>query len=112
MCGIFGYYNLSNEHKKLSNSILHEMANTINHRGPDGNGYFHDENVGFALGNVRLAILDLEHGQQPIYSDDKKIIVVQNGEIFNFIELRSELESKGINFKTNCDTEVILRIYE
>ncbi|EJD6048917.1 asparagine synthase (glutamine-hydrolyzing) [Providencia rettgeri] len=112
MCGIFGYYNLSSEHNKLSNSILHEMASTINHRGPDGNGYFHDENIGFALGNVRLAILDLEHGQQPIYSDDKKIIVVQNGEIFNFIELRNELESKGIKFKTNCDTEVILRIYE
>ena len=110
MCGIFGYFDL---HKKsLSDDLLLDMAARINHRGPDGYGCYHNSDEGVALGNQRLAILDVEHGQQPFYSDDKEIVVVQNGEIFNHIELAEELASDGFACDTACDTEVILRIFE
>jgi len=110
MCGIFGYFDF---HKKsLSDDLLLDMAARINHRGPDGYGCYHNPDEGVALGNQRLAILDVEHGQQPFYSDDKKIVVVQNGEIFNHIELAEELASDGFACDTVCDTEVILRIFE
>ena len=74
--------------------------------------YYHDEVSTVALGNQRLAILDVEHGQQPFFSNDKSIIVVQNGEIFNHVELNNNLKNDEISCKTDCDTEVILRLYE
>lgn len=88
------------------------MAEAIRHRGPDGSGCYHDESRAIALGNQRLAILDVEHGQQPFISDDGNVIVVQNGEIFNHVELASELAGDGHPCKTHCDTEVILRLFE
>ncbi|WP_244311440.1 asparagine synthase (glutamine-hydrolyzing) [Vibrio comitans] len=88
------------------------MGDSIRHRGPDGQGIHYDHNQYFALGNQRLAILDLEHGDQPFYSDSKDIIVVQNGEIFNHVELANQLAEDGYPCKTNCDTETILRLYE
>ena len=75
------------------------------HRGPDDRGFF--EADGILLGNQRLSILDISGGHQPMFSDDQQIIVVQNGEIYNFKEL-----AKGLDCRTNCDTEVILRLYE
>jgi asparagine synthase (glutamine-hydrolysing) len=110
MCGIFGYFDKNRI--PLSSSHLIDMGDKINHRGPDGHGCYHDEGAAVALGNRRLAILDVEHGQQPFISDDEDIIVVQNGEIFNHIELAAELELDNFICKTHCDTEVILRLYE
>ncbi len=88
------------------------MGEVINYRGPDGCGIYYDKDDAIALGNQRLAILDLAHGQQPFVSDDENIIVVQNGEIFNHVELAQELNKDGYRCKTHCDTEVILRLYE
>ncbi len=110
MCGIFGYYD--NQNRRLQASQLEAMGTSIQHRGPDGRGCYHDESMAVALGNQRLAILDVEHGQQPFISDNGDVIVVQNGEIFNHVELASELAKDGYPCKTHCDTEVILRIYE
>lgn len=110
MCGIFGYYNFDG--KSIPHEYVVNMGNSIQHRGPDGQGIYHDENRAIALGNQRLAILDIEHGKQPFISDDGNIIVVQNGEIFNHIELAEFTKNAGYPCKTHCDTEVILRLYE
>lgn len=110
MCGIFGYYDLNGN--SFSDPIVKSMGNIIHHRGPDGQGIFHDQHSAVALGNQRLAILDIEQGNQPFISDNGDIIVVQNGEIFNHIELSVLTKQKGFPCKTHCDTEVILRLYE
>ncbi|MDC2891355.1 asparagine synthase (glutamine-hydrolyzing) [Psychrosphaera algicola] len=88
------------------------MGDVIQYRGPDGQGIYNNTEEGVGLGNQRLAILDIENGDQPFFSDDGSIVVVQNGEIFNHVELASELEDLGFPCKTHCDTEVILRLYE
>jgi asparagine synthase (glutamine-hydrolysing) len=106
MCGIFGY--LDTNGNSLSAEQLQKMADVIEYRGPDGLGLFVEE--GLALGNQRLAILDVEHGQQPFISNDKSIVVVQNGEIFNHIELAEELKGSEFECQNHCDTEVILRL--
>ncbi|MDQ7057303.1 MAG: asparagine synthase (glutamine-hydrolyzing) [Ghiorsea sp.] len=108
MCGIFGYYNRKN--KRLDTEVLQAMGKAIVHRGPDDCGIF--EGDSFALGNQRLSIIDIEGGHQPFVSDDGQIIVVQNGEIFNHIELAQELAQDGFPCKTHSDTEVLLRLYE
>lgn len=110
MCGIFGYFD-NNKVSILPEQLL-AMGAVIKHRGPDGHGCYHDEVAAIAVGNQRLAILDVEHGQQPFMSDDANIIVVQNGEIFNHVELAHELELDGYPCQTHCDTETILRLYE
>ena len=110
MCGIFGYVDTNNN--RILDETLQCMGESIQHRGPDGQGCYHDESHAIALGNQRLAILDIEHGQQPFISDDNNIVVVQNGEIFNHVELAQELAEDGYFCKTHCDTEVILRLYE
>ena len=86
------------------------MIETIHHRGPDGYGFFQDTGVAFA--HARLAIIDLATGDQPISNEDGSVTVVLNGEIFNFVELRSELEKSGHRFATRSDTEVIVHLYE
>jgi asparagine synthase (glutamine-hydrolysing) len=108
MCGIFGYFGFTSQ--SLSDSVVEAMGNVIDYRGPDGMGYYHENSR--ALGNQRLAILDIAHGQQPFYSDDGKIVVVQNGEIFNHVELAQSLEGGPLECQTTCDTEVILRLYQ
>ena len=108
MCGIYGYLNY--EQGFYDGNSMEYMALKLKHRGPDGSGFFTDQNCG--VGNVRLAIIDPEGGQQPFYSEDKNIVVVQNGEIFNFKELKKDLKRRGVVFETDCDTEVILRLYE
>ena len=104
MCGICGVYGLDD--KKL----VKEMTDIIAHRGPDDHGYFFDEKVG--LGHRRLSIIDLSGGKQPIFNEDRSICIVFNGEIYNFKEIREQLEKKGHRFSTNTDTEVIIHNYE
>lgn len=108
MCGIFGYYN--REGISLEGSVLSAMGDAIHHRGPDDRGVYATR--GSAIGNQRLSIIDLEGGHQPFVSDDGQIIVVQNGEIFNHIELAAELAKAGHPCRTHSDTEVLLRLYE
>ena len=106
MCGFVGYVNKEKDKTK----IIKEMSDLIAHRGPDSDGYYTDENI--ALGFRRLSIIDLNNGTQPIYNNDKSKVIIFNGEIYNYKELREELINKGYNFKTNTDTEVILHGYE
>jgi len=104
MCGILGVYNLDGS--LVNRTSLKKMGNQINHRGPDGEGFFIQENIGFI--HKRLAILDpTEKGQQPMHSKDGKWVVVFNGCIYNFKELRQELIKAGYKFRSQTDTEVI-----
>lgn len=87
------------------------MTSLLDHRGPDGEGFFADKKV--SLGHKRLSIIDLKTGQQPIYNDDRSVVIVFNGEIYNYKEIRKELQARHrYSFKTKSDTEVILRAYE
>ena len=106
MCGIAGYVS----ENKIEPAVLKAMTERIAHRGPDGEGFFVDDKCG--LGHRRLAIIDLKTGDQPIYNEDKTIVVVFNGEIYNFQTLRQELKEKGHRFQTQTDTEVLVHGYE
>lgn len=106
MCGIAGYVSKEKNKKK----IIKKMTDRIVHRGPDAEGFYIDDDV--ALGHRRLSIIDLSTGDQPIYNEDKSIVVVFNGEIYNYIELKSELKKLGHKFSTNTDTEVLVHGYE
>lgn len=108
MCGICGIFDLKG--MPVSRPGLDAMADVIRHRGPDGEGRFIDVEIG--LGHRRLSIIDLGGGSQPIGNEDGKLQVVFNGEIYNFVELRKELEAFGHKFKTRSDTEVIVHAYE
>lgn len=117
MCGITGVLNLS-EHPPIERQTLLQMLEMIRHRGPDGFGIYRDAHIG--LGNARLSIVDLAGGDQPIGNEtcpkcqqsEGTLWIVFNGEIFNYVELRPELEARGHHFETNCDTEVIIHLYE
>jgi len=110
MCGIFGYWDRGR--RALDDAALAEMGRQLAHRGPDDAGVRHQPQRGVAVGNRRLSIIDLAHGHQPFVSDDGRIAVVQNGEIFNYVELAQELRREGVSLHTDSDTEVILRLYE
>ncbi|MCJ0764282.1 asparagine synthase (glutamine-hydrolyzing) [Variovorax terrae] len=110
MCGIFGYWDRARE--PLADAALGVMAQKLLHRGPDDEGIWHQPQRGVAIGNRRLSIIDIGGGHQPFVSDDGRVAVVQNGEIFNYIELADELRRQGVRLKTASDTEVILRLYE
>ncbi len=105
MCGICGIIR-----KGDNKDIIKKMNDRIMHRGPDGEGYYIDGDVAF--GHRRLSIIDLSTGDQPIYNEDGSVVTVYNGEIYNYLELRSELESLGHEFKTKSDTEVLVHGYE
>jgi len=107
MCGICGIVSLSENH--ISEKILKKMTYLIHHRGPDDEGYLIDRKVG--MGFKRLSIIDLKYGHQPMSSDDQHVSIIFNGEIYNHLELRAELEQKGVKFKTKSDTEVVLECY-
>jgi asparagine synthase (glutamine-hydrolysing) len=109
MCGILGYVDL-NRAGRVEEHVLHEMANALIHRGPDSRGYFVEPNVG--MGTRRLRIIDLETGDQPLFNEDRSLVLSCNGEIFNYRELRGELEKKGHNFRTKTDVEVLVHMYE
>src|SRR5438132_14272842 len=105
MCGIAGIVTLE-ERGAVAEGELRQMLGMIRHRGPDEFGIYLDEQAG--LGSARLSIIDLGGGQQPISNEDDTLWIVFNGEIFNYLELRSDLEARGHRFKTNSDAEVIL----
>ncbi|PIE34626.1 asparagine synthase (glutamine-hydrolyzing) [candidate division KSB3 bacterium] len=109
MCGIAGVINYY-EKREVPKRLLEKMVSVLEHRGPDDVGIHANGNVG--LGIRRLSIIDLQKGHQPISNEDNSIWVVYNGEIYNYKELRQELEKKGHKFKTNTDTEVLLHLYE
>ncbi|MCA9729843.1 MAG: asparagine synthase (glutamine-hydrolyzing), partial [Candidatus Eisenbacteria bacterium] len=109
MCGIAGYVYLDPA-RPADGAILERMTQSVAHRGPDGEAQYVSRNV--ALGHRRLAIIDLETGDQPMASLSGNLRIVQNGEIYNYLELRAELETLGHRFRTQSDTEVILEAYE
>lgn len=109
MCGIAGIVH-ADPCESIDSTLVHRMCEAIIHRGPDDEGIFAKRNVG--LGMRRLSIIDLAGGHQPIFSEDRSVSVVFNGEIYNFLDLRSQLESRGHVFKTQTDTEVIVHLYE
>jgi asparagine synthase (glutamine-hydrolysing) len=109
MCGIVGTLNLSKQHP-IEEANLRQMLGMIRHRGPDEFGIYIDSNVG--LGNARLSIIDLAGRQQPIANEDQTLWMVYNGKVYNFVELRTELQGRGHRFATNTDTEVVLHLYE
>ena len=111
MCGITGFISKDkNAPVDQRTAVLDRMCASITYRGPDEQGLLVRERA--ALGMRRLSIIDIKTGQQPIFSDDGNLAIVYNGEIYNFRELRSEMESLGHKFKTNSDTEVIVNAYE
>ncbi len=108
MCGIAGIFNLNGE--PVSPVLLRSMTDALAHRGPDGEGFFTDSFVG--LGHRRLSIIDLSSaGHQPMLTPDDRYAITYNGEVYNFQELRGELESLGHGFRSRTDTEVVLRAY-
>ena len=96
MCGIAGFIHFDRQ-REANNHLLKKMTDSLQHRGPDGEGFYINKNVG--LGHRRLSIIDLDTGDQPIHNEDKTIAVVFNGEIYNYIELRTELKSFGHQFR-------------
>jgi len=109
MCGISGIW-FKGSGKQPSPELLHEMTETLVHRGPDEEGIQIVSDCG--LGHRRLRIIDLCTGQQPMANEDKSVWVVFNGEIYNFMKLRGDLQAKGHVFKTHSDTEVLIHLYE
>jgi asparagine synthase (glutamine-hydrolysing) len=108
MCGICGQFNFASN-APVDPKIIRRMADSIAHRGPDDEGYFVSGPIG--LGFRRLSIIDLAGGHQPMADAEETVWVIFNGEIYNFKELRLELEQLGYCFRTNCDTEVIVHGY-
>jgi len=106
MCGIAGFQNINTDDKK---GLMSSMLKTIHHRGPDDQNQVSIDNT--TLGYVRLAIIDIEHGQQPVISPDNRYTLVFNGEIYNYVELRQQLISKGYPLKSYSDSEVLLYAY-
>ena len=109
MCGICGIYNYQSR-EPVDKWLVSEMASQMKHRGPDDDGFYFSDVIG--LGMRRLSIIDLESGHQPIFNENQTILTVFNGEIYNYRELRHELELRGHDFYTQSDTEVIVHGYE
>ncbi|MBP9110827.1 MAG: asparagine synthase (glutamine-hydrolyzing) [Pyrinomonadaceae bacterium] len=111
MCGITGWVNLekskSNNHTE---AVLHSMCERILHRGPDSEGLWMDDTV--ALGMRRLSIIDLHTGDQPVYSEDKSVVAMINGELYNYREVRADLEKRGHKFRTQTDVEIVPHVYQ
>lgn len=106
MCGIAGFY--LKEMTERDNLL--RMTRSLSHRGPDSDGFFEENTLGF--GHRRLSIIDLKTGGQPIFNEDKSVLVIHNGEIYNFQELKRDLAGKGHIFRTSSDTEVLAHLYE
>lgn len=108
MCGIVGYK--IDEQDKGEKEALKRAVARLRHRGPDGKGFYSEDGVG--LGHSRLAIIDLQTGDQPLYNEDKSIVLVANGEFYNYRELNQELRNKGHQFTSKSDSETLLHLYE
>ena len=104
MCGICGIYGFSDK------NLIKIMTDSMLHRGPDDEGYFLGDKI--CLGIKRLSIIDIQKGKQPMFNEEGDLCLIFNGEIYNFKELRKDLEEKGHIFSTECDTEVIVHSYE
>ncbi|MDH4157390.1 MAG: asparagine synthetase B, partial [candidate division Zixibacteria bacterium] len=109
MCGIAGYFQLEGK-APPDRDLIGRMVNVIRHRGPDEFGAFMDNKC--VLGQARLSIIDLAGGSQPMANEDGTVWITFNGEIFNYVELRPELEELGHCFRTHSDTEVIIHAWE
>src|SRR5688572_13031990 len=109
MCGIAGRFNYDPD-RPVDPDVLGSMTDAVTHRGPDAAGYYVGPGIG--LGHRRLSIIDLSTGQQPIGNEDGSVQVIFNGEIYNFADVRAELQALGHQFRTNSDTEVIAHGYE
>ena len=109
MCGIAGIL-YQDRTRRVDHDTLRRMTDALAHRGPDGEGYYQDGNIG--LGHRRLAIIDLQAGSQPMCSANRDVVIVFNGEIYNYLELREELRNLGHEFVTSSDTEVIIAAYK
>lgn len=108
MCGVAGFRHLGK--CPVDGAVLRRMTRALAHRGPDDEGYY--EAPGIALGHRRLAIIDLDGGRQPLCNEDGSVWVAFNGEIFNYLELRADLEKRGHRFRTRSDTETLVHLYE
>ena len=106
MCGFVGFSSTCSNKEKIINNMLKE----IYHRGPDSQECYFDKDV--ALGFARLSIIDIEGGTQPIFNEDESLVLVFNGEIYNFQKLRDELKNKGHIFSTNTDSEILIHGYK
>jgi len=109
MCGICGIAVPLRASRAVSRDVAERMRDTMVHRGPDGAGLFCEE--GIALGHRRLAIVDVEHGAQPMASEDGRYQLVYNGEVYNHPELMPKLQGAGVRYRTHCDTETVLHLY-
>lgn len=109
MCGISGFMDVKGE-GRIDRSVIERMTDSLGHRGPDDVGTYLDHNV--ALGFNRLSIVDIDGGRQPLHNEDHSITLICNGEIFNYRELREQLCARGHSFRTKCDVEVIVHLYE
>ncbi len=107
MCGICGELNFVS---KVNKSNIYDMNSALHERGPDDEGYYFQNHIG--LGMKRLSIIDIKKGKQPIINKKNKNVLICNGEIYNYIELRSHLKKKGFKFQSNSDVEVILYLYD
>ena len=111
MCGITGWINLKRSTAERDTAaVLTAMCGTITHRGPNSEGVWFDDTA--ALGMRRLSVIDLHTGDQPVFNCDGSVVVMMNGELYNYREVRRELEAKGHSFKTNSDTEILPHLYE
>jgi len=110
MCGISGVATFRDS--GVPEGAIQKITDALRHRGPDEDGFFRDPGGRAALGHRRLSIIDLSSGRQPIFNEDGRIAIVFNGEIYNYLEIRTELEQKGHTFSTRSDTEVIVHLYE
>src|SRR3954470_16436441 len=109
MCGIAGIIDLSGR-RPVSGSRIRAMAQALWHRGPDEDGFL--EQPGLALASRRLSIVGLADGRQPITNEDRSVAVVFNGELFDYPEVKAELQGRGHQFRTHCDTEIIPHRWE
>ncbi len=109
MCGINGIAYSTRSGKQIDEQILTKMRDVIHHRGPDGAGNFVEGNIG--LGHRRLSIVDVSHGGQPMFNEDKSLVIIYNGEVYNHADYREELEAKGYKFQNRSDTETIIHLY-
>ena len=110
MCGIAGIFKPNSNISERDKVILKNMVHTIKHRGPDDEGVYESNHC--LMGHRRLAIIDLVRGRQPMFNEDKSIVLTYNGEIYNYKELREILAGYGHRFFTESDTEVIIHAYE
>ncbi|MEJ2595059.1 MAG: asparagine synthase (glutamine-hydrolyzing), partial [bacterium] len=111
MCGITGFWKVGGLADDDSANLV-KMAETLHHRGPDGYGYHNDRKKGLAMGHARLSIIDLETGDQPLYSSNKKNVLTVNGEFYDYKRIRTDLRLEGFRFSTKADSEIALPLYE